>query len=307
MNKEQESLTKKLLLPLILFIFFTTFAIWRYVATHKIFYLFNFGYIGIVLSVGVLLHTFLPKRLQMKVRILIQLLIGGYLLIYLGFIGCENLQIEGFFFYLFAGIFVTATLHYFVAKIFGPFIFGRGWCGWACWTAMILDLLPWKIPHGRYRYYGLFRYIHFIISLLLAAYVWYVVKTSNIISHTYSELYWLALGNLLYYFIGVSLAFFLKDNRAFCKYVCPIPTFQKVTSRFSLMKIKIDTNKCVDCGLCEKVCPMNIKLLIYKKRNQRILSTECILCEACAKSCPKNAISVTSGFDMGFKEEIQYK
>ncbi|HBQ87661.1 MAG TPA: 4Fe-4S ferredoxin, partial [Syntrophomonas sp.] len=54
------------------------------------------------------------------------------------------------------------------------------------------------------------------------------------------------------------LACSLKDNRAFCKYICPIPVFQKATSRFALLKIKIDPDKCVDCGKCEKVCPMDV-------------------------------------------------
>lgn len=26
------------------------------------------------------------------------------------------------------------------AKIFGPLFFGRGWCGYACWTTMVLDI-----------------------------------------------------------------------------------------------------------------------------------------------------------------------
>ena len=30
------------------------------------------------------------------------------------------------------GVFEAATIHYAVAKIFGPLIFGRGWCGYAC-------------------------------------------------------------------------------------------------------------------------------------------------------------------------------
>ena len=213
------------------------------------------------------MSTLFSKKSQKNVRRVIQFLIGGYLLIYLGFIGFENLQIEGFFFYLFAGIFTAATLHYFIAKIFGPIIFGRGWCGWACWTAMVLDLLPWKIPKARYKYYGLIRYLHFTISLILALYFWYLLKIKDVISHNYTKLYWLAIGNLLYYIIGISLAFLLKDNRAFCKYICPIPVLQKITSRFSLMKMEIDKNKCVDCGICEKVCPMNIKLLNYKKNS----------------------------------------
>ena len=34
-----------------------------------------------------------------------------------------------------------ARIHF---KVFGPIIWGRGFCGWACWTAAILEWLPIK-------------------------------------------------------------------------------------------------------------------------------------------------------------------
>jgi ferredoxin-type protein NapH len=112
------------------------------------------------------------------------------------------------------------------------------------------------------------------------------------------------IGNILYYASGIILAFWLKDNRAFCKYVCPIPVIQKLGARFALLKVKIDKEKCIDCLLCEKNCPMNIRLLTYKNRGQRVLSTECILCGTCADICPKQAIGITAKLDCGFKEEL---
>ena len=72
--------------------------------------------------------------------------LGSYMLLYLGVISRENMQIEGFWYYLFLGTFEAATIHYAVAKIFGPLLFGRGWCGYACWTAMVLDFLLYQQP-----------------------------------------------------------------------------------------------------------------------------------------------------------------
>jgi ferredoxin-type protein NapH len=46
---------------------------------------------------------------------------------------------------------------------------------------------------------------------------------------------WIIVGNLLYYAVGIGLAYALKDNRAFCKYVCPVTVPLKITSRFSLL------------------------------------------------------------------------
>jgi ferredoxin-type protein NapH len=66
---------------------------------------------------------------------------------------------------------------------------------------------------------------------------------------------------------------------------------QKIGARFALWRMRIDPDKCTDCGLCEKHCPMDIKLLDYKKAGQRVLSTECILCQTCANVCPTQAIS----------------
>ncbi len=54
-----------------------------------------------------------------------------------------NFQIEGLFFDLFSGILFAAVIHYLIAKILGPLLFGRIWCGWACWTAAPLDQLPY--------------------------------------------------------------------------------------------------------------------------------------------------------------------
>ena len=110
----------------------------------NLFYLMNFSYIGASVSLGVFLMGVKYKY----ARNMVQLLVGLYMLIYLGLICNENMQIEGFWYYLFTGVFEAATIHYAVAKIFGPLIFGRGWCGYACWTAMVLDFLPYKTPRG---------------------------------------------------------------------------------------------------------------------------------------------------------------
>ena len=244
---------------------------------ERVFYIFNFIYIGTSIALGIFLSDALPKKYVLWGRRITQFLVGLYMLGYVGYLRAENMQIEGFFFYLFAGVFAGATLHYFIAKIIGPVIFNRGWCGWACWTAMVLDFLPWRKPEGRIRNLGVLRYIHFLFSLGIVLYFWFIVEAQDIYTHSGAELYWLFIGNIAYYAVAIVLAGFLKDNRAFCKYVCPIPTFQKILSRFALLKMSIDPEKCTECGLCEKNCPMRIELLQYKKESKRVLSTECVL------------------------------
>ena len=122
------------------------------------------------------------------------------------------MQIEGFWYYLFTGVFEAATIHYAVAKIFGPLLFGRGWCGYACWTAMVLDFLPYKTPQGPRKKIGWIWYITFLLSLafVIALFLANVADIEQIMFRAF------IIGNVLYA-VGIFLAFLLKDNRTFCK------------------------------------------------------------------------------------------
>ncbi len=128
----------------------------------------------------------------------------------------------------FIGVFEAATIHYAVAKILGPLLFGRGWCGYACWTAMVLDFLPYKVPAQPRKKIGWIRYITFAVSLIFIASL-FLAKVGNI----ERIMFWaFIIGNAVYYGVGIALAIAFKDNRAFCKYICPITVFLKPMSYF---------------------------------------------------------------------------
>lgn len=99
---------KKPAAPLIMLAIFETVAITLRLALDNIFYLFNFTYIGICIALGLFLYSVHFKY----ARLVVQLGVGLYMLLYLGFIDGENMQIEGFWFYLFSGVFEAATIHY---------------------------------------------------------------------------------------------------------------------------------------------------------------------------------------------------
>ncbi|HAH61493.1 MAG TPA: 4Fe-4S ferredoxin [Treponema sp.] len=282
---------KSFTFPVIFLVLFYSIAVWRFIKTGNVFYIYNFGYIGTVLAAGFFLTDVLPKERFGTARRITQLLIGSYLLLYVGLYRHENLQIEGFWFYLFSGIFAGSTLHYFIAKIAGPFIFNRGWCGWACWTGMILDFFPWKTTKNNYKRASFIRYVYFIIIFIFSVIVYFILKEKKEADEGMVEFYFFIFGNLLYYAAGIVLALILKDNRAFCKYICPISVFMKIGAKYSLLKLEINPEKCITCRKCEINCPMNIKLLEYKNRGERIQSTECIFCNTCTTGCPTKAIT----------------
>lgn len=273
---------RKYAAPLLFLAIFETVAVVLWRAKDNPFYLWNFSYIGGFLALGLTLYI----RKFRYARHVVQLGVGLYMLVYLGLICGENMQIEGFWYYLFRGVFEAATIHYVVAKIAGPLIFGRGWCGYACWTAMVLDFLPYKHPAKPRKRIGFIRYISFGLSLAFVAML-FLLHVPNL---ERVMLWSFILGNLLYYALGIVLALALRDNRAFCKYICPVTVFLKPASYFARMRVQVDAKKCIGCGKCRRVCPMNVD--VTDNARSRANGTECILCLECIESCPRGALKL---------------
>lgn len=144
--------------------------------------------------------------------------------------------------------------------------------------------MPYKVPEHPRKKIGWIRYIVFIVSLVFVLTL-FLAHVGNI----EKIMFWaFVIGNVLYYAVGVILAFAFKDNRAFCKYICPVTVFMKPMSYFSLLRIKCDTSKCVSCGKCQKVCPMDVNVTDNSRKRQN--GTDCILCFECVKACPKKAL-----------------
>ena len=130
----------KYLMSILLFLLFEAVAVTLWLTKDNLFYLLNFSYIGGCLALGTALFT-AGKRYA---RHFVQLAVGSYMLLYLGVISHENMQLEGFWYYLFLGVFEAATIHYAVAKILGRCCSGaagaatpagRRWCWIFCPTS----------------------------------------------------------------------------------------------------------------------------------------------------------------------------
>ena len=261
---------------------FEAVAVSLWLALDDLFFLFNFSYIGTCLALGL----FFYQRGWRYARQAVQLFVGLYMLVYLGVLCRENMQLEGFWFYLFSGVFEAAVIQYAVAKLFGPLLFGRGWCGYACWTAMVLDFLPYKTRQAPRKNWGFARVLVFAASLCYVAllFVLHIPGKAEIMFYSFLA------GNALYYAAGITLAFVCKDNRAFCKYLCPITIFLKPASKFALLRVRVDPDKCVGCGRCKAVCPMDVDMTDNARSRQN--GTECILCMNCIKACPAKALDL---------------
>ena len=72
--------------------------------------------------------------------------------------------------------------------------------------------------------------------------------------------------------------------RSFCRYLCPLGAFYGLFHRFSLYRLAVDRDRCVDCGRCEAVCPMAVEVPAHCD------SPECIRCGGCVRACPAGAL-----------------
>lgn len=70
--------------------------------------------------------------------------------------------------------------------------------------------------------------------------------------------------------------------RCFCRFLCPLGALYGFFCRIAMLGVKLDKNKCTDCGLCVGVCKMDVK---------NVGDHECIHCGACVSVCPAKAIS----------------
>ena len=95
------------------------------------------------------------------------------------------------------------------------------------------------------------------------------------------------LGNLAYYLVGIALAFLFKDNRAFCKYICPVTVFLKPMSYFHWCGF-VAIRRNAFLRKCKKVCPMDVEMTDNSRKRKN--GTDCILCMECVKVCPKGAL-----------------
>jgi MauM/NapG family ferredoxin protein len=95
-------------------------------------------------------------------------------------------------------------------------------------------------------------------------------------------------------FLG-AIALNARKERFWCRYLCPTGALLGLLSRWNLLKLRIDDEKCIKCGLCTQHCETQA----HPYPNDKWKSGECIYCEKCASICPTAAI----GFPLSARPE----
>jgi ferredoxin len=192
----------------------------------------------------------------------------------------------------------SGTMILFVITLVIALIFRRSFCGLICPFGAIQELfgklgqslfkkkliMPQKIDKP-------LRYLKYVILAITVFYAWI---TAGLWMAPYDP--WAAYAHLpeglssvwaesaigLIILIITVVGSLLYD-RFFCKYLCPMGAFYAIAGKFSPHRVVRDENKCIDCGICTKKCPVNIDVQHLKE----VKSSECLSCQTCVLNCPK--------------------
>ena len=81
-----------------------------------------------------------------------------------------------------------------------------------------------------------------------------------------------------------------RKGRLYCNSICPVGTMLSFFSRFSLLRVRFDKDKCKNCGMCEKNC----KAQAIDFKNGTVDYSRCVVCGDCLDKCKFDALHYTA-------------
>lgn len=195
----------------------------------------------------------------------------------------------------------TRTWPVFLTGMLGAIglVFGRAACGWLCPFGWLQDLMV-KIRTRKFTipaWMSSLKYVSLVVlamalpffteghwfsklcpwGTLIAGIPWGLWQPINpvymdpvIPPGSFGTMYWVKIGVL-----ALFLFLFVFTKRPFCRTFCPLGAIYSLFNRISLLQMKVDVHRCVDCGRCREVCPVDIQI------SKNPMSAECLRCTEC--------------------------
>lgn len=127
------------------------------------------------------------------------------------------------------------------------------------------------------------RYLLFLLITVLAIDVIFPVLKLD----ARSNLYLFLTGKNITTVMALSILGFLLlsivYDKPFCNYLCIKGAGYGILSKFRVFSIKRNTDTCIDCKLCDKVCKLGVDV----STKEYVNSMSCVNCFDCISVCPK--------------------
>lgn len=187
-------------------------------------------------------------------------------------------------------------------------LFGRAVCGYVCPFGLIQELL-YKIPFPKKRLKKCFTYIKYVILAVFVfglpavytnvmgmgapAFCEYICPAGTLeggipllaanpeLRRMLGGLFSLKMAVLILTILGCMVV-----GRFFCKVMCPLGAIYGILNKISIYHMEADEKRCISCGSCYRLCPMDVNPL------ENPDSAECIRCGKCVANCPEKALTL---------------
>ena len=189
-----------------------------------------------------------------------------------------------FFLFLLANGKVVIWLVLFGVSLIAALLFGRVYCGYACPMNTLMIPVEWLSKKLKFQTEnapkwlksGYFTWISLVVSIV-------VMMVSKKVLHRDLP--------VLPFWVVVSVLVTLRYKpEVFHNLICPFGALQKVFGQFAKISEKVETQACIGCKKCEKVCPSSAIVVNHEDRKAFITTALCHQCTNCQQVCPTRAI-----------------
>lgn len=185
-----------------------------------------------------------------------------------------------------------------IVVLFYATVGGRAFCSWVCPVNIISDSANYlraklgfnqvqkRQPASRnIRYWVLA--LSLILSFLLGVAAFEFISPVSMVHR--GIIFGMGFGWAAIVVIFLFDLFVLKNG--WCGHICPIGGFYSAISKFSLIRVKHQEEKCTLCMKCKEVCPENQVLFMVGKSSEQVLMGECTNCARCIEVCDDDALN----------------
>ena len=174
----------------------------------------------------------------------------------------------------------------------------KAFCSWLCPIGTLSESLwmlgqklfgrTFNVP--RWLDYPL-RSLKYLLLLFFAASIWqmdvpaleyFINSPYNKVADIKMYLFFAQISSFALWTIIILALLSVVIKNFWCRYLCPYGALLGIAGWLSPFKITRSKATCIDCNLCTKVCPANIKV----HTAGRVWSDECMSCFKCVEVCP---------------------
>ena len=174
---------------------------------------------------------------------------------------------------------------------------GRAFCSWVCPVNIVTDGANWlrrklymdqiekKVWISRdIRYYMII--LALIVSSLSGMAAFEIISPITILNR--GVIFGFGAG------AGLLVAIFLFDlfvlRNGWCGYICPLGGVHAMIGKFSLLRVKHNSENCTLCMKCKDICPERQVLNMIGKRSEVVSMAACTNCGRCVDVCDDDAL-----------------